>query len=125
MKNTFTMQKNVDFHNTRVSIAKKCCVLTRRVSKRLKYIFVYSRDKLQSFLILFEKSSFSYCVVGKALNWFRSYLHNRTYSVVYGSMSDVVQLTCSVPQGSVLPPLLFVLYTAELTDIAVDLGVNI
>ena len=40
-------------------------------------------------------------------------------------MSDVVQLTCSVPHGSVLGHLLFVLYTAELVDIAEDLGVSV
>jgi len=40
-------------------------------------------------------------------------------------MSDVVHLTCSVPHGSVLGLLLFVLYTVELMDIAEDLGVNI
>jgi len=60
------------------------------------------------------------------LDWFRSYLHDRTYSVLYASvMSDVVQLTCSVPHGSVLGHLLFVLYTAELVDIAEDLGVSV
>jgi len=65
-------------------------------------------------------------VMGKALDWFQSYLHGRTYSVTYGtSMSDVVHLLCSVPQGSVLGPLLFVLYTAELEDIAAEMGINI
>jgi len=42
-------------------------------------------------------------VVGTALDWFRSCLHDRTYSILYASvMSDVVQLTCSVSQRSVL-----------------------
>ena len=61
-----------------------------------------------------------------ALNWFRSYLTNRSYAVMYGSnFSDVVQLVCSVPQGSILGPLLFLLYTAELEDVAAGMGVSI
>jgi len=58
-------------------------------------------------------------VIGKALGWFQSYLHGRTYSVTYGtSMSDVVHLLSSVPQSSVFGPLPFVLHTAELEEIA-------
>jgi len=40
-------------------------------------------------------------------------------------MSDVVHLLCLVPQGSVLGHMLFVLYTAELEDIAAEMGINI
>ena len=62
-------------------------------------------------------------VVDIALEWITSYLTGRSYSVVYGSfMSDAIQLECSVPQGSVLGPVLFLLYTAELSDLATDLG---
>jgi len=50
--------------------------------------------------------------------WFRSYLSGRTCRVVYASdTSSVVFIVCSVPQGSVLGPVLFVLYVADLADI--------
>ena len=54
-----------------------------------------------------------------ALSWFRSYLDGRTFCVVYaGMMSTTITVTCSVPQGSVLGPLLFILYTADISELA-------
>ena len=53
------------------------------------------------------------------LAWFKSYLTGRTYCVIYaGASSSIEQVTCSVPQGSVLGPLLFLLYTADLAVLA-------
>ena len=47
-------------------------------------------------------------VRGTVLQWVPSYLSRRTFRVVYGDvMSFIVYVTCSVPQGSVLGPLLF------------------
>ncbi len=58
-------------------------------------------------------------VKGIALLWFRSYLRGcRTQSVSVGdAKSSPKNLTCGVPQGSVLGPILFSAYTAPLGDI--------
>ena len=64
-------------------------------------------------------------VAGKALQWFNSYLSDRTYCVtVNNAKSEVKRLERGVPQGSVLGPLLFTLYTTEISWLLESHGVK-
>ena len=72
-------------------------------------------------------SRLEHCVgiKGTALEWFRSYLSDRSFSVNLGdSISSSAPLPCGVPQGSILGPILFSLYLLPLGSILRKYGIS-
>jgi len=80
--------------------------------------------------VLLERLSFCIGISSSALSlslslWIKSYLLNRSFYVnVENSKSSVFQLLYGVPNGSVLGPILFILYTTFLSNVISNFAAN-
>jgi hypothetical protein len=105
-------------YSTDSAVLKISSDIYERLGKS-EVVFMLSLDFSKAFDtvchdILLEKLKY-HGVRETSLWWFKSYLEGRTQQVnVGGNYSSVFAVVSGVPQGSILSPLLYILYTADM-----------
>jgi len=116
-------------HSTETALVRVSNDILRAIDDR-NCVFLVLLDLSAAFdtidhAVLLNRLNNNLGVNGTALQWFASYLSNRTQCISINSeKSDSKELPYGVPQGSVLGPLLFSAYLSELGQIVRGFNMN-
>ena len=108
-------------HSTIDAVTKFISDITTSLDNKESTIAIYldlskAFDTINHTLLL--KKLDHYGIRGLPLAWFKSYLENRKHYIEYKKhTSRTCKIECGVPQGSIVGPLLFLLYINDLPNI--------